>query len=132
MRSGEKTEPAERTRKQREAERRLRRALEGYLDGVISAKELEEIRAQCSAKPDMTEEAEKEREETLRIPEVSDGLWEDILRETVARVAVYPDNLELFFQEGEKSLQIWYSTEGKGESYQTNIHRWKEKRGTEK
>ena len=132
MRSGEKTEPAERTRKQREAERRLRRALEGYLDGVISAKELEEIRAQCSAKPDMTEEAEKEREETLRIPEISDGLWEDILRETVARVAVYPDNLELFFQEGKKSLQIWYSTEGKGESYQTNIHRWKEKRGTEK
>ena len=131
-RSGEKTEPAERTRKQREAERRLRRALEGYLDGVITAKELEEVRAQCSAKPDMTEAEEQERGKTLPMPEVSDGLWEDILRETVARVTVYPDSLELIFQAGEKSLQIWYSTEGKGESYQTNIHRWKEKRGTEK
>ena len=71
MRSGRRAAPMEQ-RRRRGAEHRLRRALEGYLDGVITAKELEAIRAQCSQE---TEAADAEaKAEPLRLPEVSAGL----------------------------------------------------------
>ena len=117
-------------RRRRDAEHRLRRALEGYLDGVITAKELEEIRTQCS--PEAEPKDNKGKEEPLRIPEVSAELWGDILRETVARVTVYQDSLKMVFRVGEKSLQIWYATSGKGVYYRTDIRRWEEKKRPEK
>lgn len=129
MRSGRRAAPMEQ-RRRRDAEHRLRRALEGYLDGVITAKELEAIRAQCSQE---TEAADAEsKAEPLSIPEVSAELWEDILRETVARVTVYPDSLEVIPQAGERSMQMWYSTSGKGAYYRTDIRRWEEKKRAEK
>lgn len=129
MRSGERMAPMEQ-RRRRDAEHRLRRALEGYLDGVITAKELEEIRTQCS--PEAEPKDNKGKEEPLRIPEVSAELWGDILRETVARVTVYQDSLKMVFRVGEKSLQIWYATSGKGVYYRTDIRRWEEKKRPEK
>ena len=53
-------------------------------------------------------------------------------RETVARVTVYQDSLKMVFRVGEKSLQIWYATSGKGVYYRTDIRRWEEKKRPEK
>ena len=50
----------------------------------------------------------------------------------MARVTVYQDSLEMVFQAGEKSLQIWYATSGKGVCYRTDIRRWEVKKEHEK
>ena len=111
--------------RQREAERRLHRALEGYLDGVITAEELEKVRAQYKRESERTmEEEKKNKEGKISIPDITQELWEDILWEMETRVTVFPSSLEFQFHGQGKKLCIWYATEGRGEHYKTVFQRW--------
>ena len=116
-----KTSAREESRR-REGERRLRRALEGYLDGVITAAELAAVRAQYQTEQERAEEPEKCNAPPL--PDITRELWEEILWETEAQVRVFPGSLEFWFRGQRKGLRVWYTTEGKGEHYKTVFQRW--------
>ncbi|WP_294553621.1 recombinase family protein [uncultured Pseudoflavonifractor sp.] len=122
IRRAEERLSARRENKLREVERRLRRALEGYLEGVITAEELKNVRMQYKIESERTVEREKSSE--VFIPGATRELWEDILWETKARVTVFSDSLEFQFCGQRKGIVIWYITEGRGEQYKTVFQRW--------
>ena len=108
--------------RRRAAEGRLRRALEGYLDGVVTAEELESVRIQYKIESEQT--VERGKSGKVSMPDITRELWEDILWETGAQVTVFPGSLSIRFCGQRKELRIWYSTEGKGKHYKTVFQRW--------
>lgn len=122
IRAQGKKRSVEETSRHRAAERRLRRALEGYLDGVVTADELAAVRAQYQTEQERAEGPEERGAPNL--PGVTRELWEEILREAEPQVTVYPGSLAFLFRSQRKELRIWYTTEGRGEHYKTVFRRW--------